>query len=148
MKVQVSCPNYVCVLVFSLSVDLSELEGDLIGWVFAQWFRNPFHSITVAFIHKPTVPFVLVPVHGGFSVFSACSKTCGGGTRIRTCTNPEPKHGGRGCVGESQETCNKQACHGHEIIWPSTRSFFLSIYQYHYVVDFVQIVVDSFEYSS
>ena len=57
------------------------------------------------------VSFVLVPVHGGFTVFSACSKTCGGGTRIRTCTNPEPKNGGRGCVGASQETCNTQACH-------------------------------------
>ena len=63
-------------------------------------------------IHELTVAFVLVPVHGGFSPFSACSKTCGGGTRIRTCTNPEPKNGGRGCVGASQETCNTQACHG------------------------------------
>ena len=59
-----------------------------------------------------TVSLLLVPVHGGFSVFSGCSKTCGGGTRIRTCTNPEPKHGGKGCVGVSQETCHTQACHG------------------------------------
>ena len=64
------------------------------------------------FTHKLTVSFVLVPVHGGFSPFSGCSKTCGGGTRIRTCTNPEPKNGGRDCVGASQETCNTQACHG------------------------------------
>ena len=61
---------------------------------------------------KLTVLFVLVPVHGGFSAFSACSKTCGGGTRIRTCSNPEPRNGGRGCVGSSQETCNTQACQG------------------------------------
>ena len=51
-------------------------------------------------------------MHGGFSAFSICSKTCGGGTRIRTCTNPEPRNGGRGCVGHTQETCNTQACHG------------------------------------
>ena len=51
-------------------------------------------------------------MHGGFSVFSGCSKTCGGGTRIRTCTNPEPRNGGRGCVGASQETCNAQSCEG------------------------------------
>ena len=51
-------------------------------------------------------------MHGGFSVFSACSKTCGGGTRIRTCTNPEPRNGGRGCVGKSLETCNTKACSG------------------------------------
>ena len=66
-----------------------------------------------SFIHEfQTFSFVIVPVHGGFSVFSACSETCGGGTRIRTCTNPEPRNGGRGCVGESQETCNTQACAG------------------------------------
>ena len=59
-----------------------------------------------------TRAFVLVPVNGGFSAFSACSKTCGGGTRIRTCTNPEPRNGGKGCVGESQETCNTKACEG------------------------------------
>ena len=51
-------------------------------------------------------------MHGGFSPFSACSKTCGGGTRIRTCTNPEPRNGGKGCVGKSQETCNTKACEG------------------------------------
>ena len=62
-----------------------------------------------------TVSFVLVPVNGGFSVFSACSKTCGGGNRIRTCTNPEPRNGGTGCVGESLETCNTQACKGKKL---------------------------------
>ena len=67
----------------------------------------------MAFTHA--VSFMLVPVHGGFSTFSACSKTCGGGTRIRTCTNPEPKHGGRRCAGESQETCNTKACEGTKV---------------------------------
>ena len=65
-----------------------------------------------AFAHDITASFMLVSVNGGFSVFSACSKTCGGGTRIRTCTNPEPKNGGRDCVGVSQETCNTKACAG------------------------------------
>ena len=68
------------------------------------------HSIVTAFTHGLTFSFALVPVHGGFSPFSACSKTCGGGTRIRTCTNPEPRNGGRDCVGQSQETCNTKAC--------------------------------------
>ena len=54
----------------------------------------------------------LPPVHGGFSAFGACSKTCGGGIRTRTCTNPAPKHGGRGCNGHTQEACNTQACQG------------------------------------
>ena len=65
-----------------------------------------------AFTHEFPPSILLVPVHGGFSDFSTCSKTCGGGTRIRTCTNPEPRNGGKGCVGESQETCNAKACEG------------------------------------
>ena len=81
------------------------------GWSFAQLscdysYDDGIHSWTYSFI------CVLVPVHGGFTVFSGCSKTCGGGTRIRTCTNPEPRNGGRGCVGASQETCNTKACAG------------------------------------
>ena len=64
---------------------------------------------------KLTVLFVLAPVHGGFSAFSACSKTCGGGTRIRTCSNPEPRNGGRGCADQSQETCNTKACEGTKL---------------------------------
>ena len=51
-------------------------------------------------------------MHGGFSAFGACSKTCGGGVRKRTCTNPTPQYGGRGCVGYLEETCNTQACEG------------------------------------
>ena len=65
-----------------------------------------------SFTHKLTFSLLSVPVHGGFSPFSGCSKTCGGGTRIRTCTNPEPRNGGKGCVGRSQEPCNAQACNG------------------------------------
>ena len=73
------------------------------------------HLIMRAVTHEPAFSFALVPVDGGFSAFSPCSKTCGGGTRIRTCTNPEPRNGGKGCVGKSQETCNTQACHGTKI---------------------------------
>ena len=71
------------------------------------------HSIITAFTYELiTISFVLAPVHGGFSAFSACSKTCGGGTQIRTCTNPEPRNGGRACEGKSQDTCNTKACEG------------------------------------
>ena len=57
---------------------------------------------------------MLVAVHGGFSAFGHCSKTCGGGIRTRTCTNPEPRNGGRGCEGKTEEACNTQAC---ESMW-------------------------------
>ena len=78
---------------------------------------NHLHSIVRALTHSlmnlPTDSCImLVRVHGHFSAFGACSKTCGGGTRTRTCTNPAPRNGGMGCSGHSRQTCNTQACDG------------------------------------
>lgn len=48
--------------------------------------------------------------------WSDCTATCGGGskTRIRTCTNPPPQHGGNNCVelGPDTETvkCSQDPC--------------------------------------
>lgn len=57
------------------------------------------------------------PVDGGFdqwSKFSPCTKKCGGGShvRVRMCTKPAPAHGGKNCVGETQqvEECNTDPC--------------------------------------
>ncbi|XP_076472602.1 hemicentin-1-like [Babylonia areolata] len=57
------------------------------------------------------------PVHGGFNnwgAWSACSKTCGAGVRVRTrqCNNPVPKYGGDVCSGDyfQTEMCNNMAC--------------------------------------
>lgn len=57
------------------------------------------------------------PVDGGWTFWfpwSVCSKMCGGGTQFRTraCKNPEPRAGGKHCVGLSQESqdCNKDPC--------------------------------------
>ena len=50
------------------------------------------------------------PVDGGWSDWSPCSKSCGGGTQTRTCTNPAPYCGGNGCSGESTRACNTQPC--------------------------------------
>lgn len=50
------------------------------------------------------------PINGGWSAWSACSATCGGGTQTRTCTNPAPANGGATCSGYSSQTCNIQAC--------------------------------------
>ena len=59
------------------------------------------------------------PVDGNYtewSVFSNCSKTCGSGIkrRSRTCSNPEPRHGGRNCsnlgLGIEVQECNTQLC--------------------------------------
>ena len=50
------------------------------------------------------------PVNGGWSDWSTCSVSCGGGTQTRTCTNPAPANGGSPCSGASSKDCNTQAC--------------------------------------
>lgn len=57
------------------------------------------------------------PVQGGWSswsVLTPCSVTCGNGTEIlsRTCTNPEPRHGGEFCQGDTQkrQVCTQKPC--------------------------------------
>ena len=49
-------------------------------------------------------------VDGGWSEWSKCDKTCGGGSKTRSCTNPVPVNDGRNCFGNSTEDCinNKQ----------------------------------------
>jgi hypothetical protein len=48
--------------------------------------------------------------NGGWTDWGTCSKTCGGGTQARTCTNPAPSGGGAPCAGSGSQTCNTQAC--------------------------------------
>ena len=126
MKVQNFIPRLCfCVCFFLISFSPGSnivcFQGVLSGlvkmlsWLFAHLFGYLCRSIVTACTHDElTIPYTVVPVHGGFSAFSGCSKTCGGGTRIRTCTNPEPRNGGKGCVGVSQETCHTQACNGRK----------------------------------
>lgn len=64
-----------------------------------------------------TLHETVIPIHGRYSqwgYWGLCSRTCGGGTqkRIRSCTNPPPKNGGRECSGLASESrsCNTQRC--------------------------------------
>ncbi|XP_073244555.1 SCO-spondin-like isoform X1 [Porites lutea] len=59
----------------------------------------------------------ICPVNGRWSLWatwSACSKTCGTGTktRKRSCTNPPPQNGGKGCKGIDKQTksCLLKTC--------------------------------------
>ena len=48
---------------------------------------------------------------GGWSAWSSCSASCGGGTQTRTCNNPTPDNGGENCSGASSQPCNTGTCH-------------------------------------
>ena len=53
---------------------------------------------------------LVMKVNGGYSAYSACSVSCGGGIQRRTCSNPYPRHGGATCIGAATKACNTEAC--------------------------------------
>jgi len=68
------------------------------------WFCNGVYGGTNATCSAPKI------VNGGWSGWSSCSVSCGGGTQSRTCTNPAPANGGAACSGASSQSCNTQVC--------------------------------------
>lgn len=52
----------------------------------------------------------LVPVNGGWSEWTTCSVSCGGGVQNRSCTSPAPANGGAPCSGGDSQACNTQSC--------------------------------------
>ena len=74
-----------------------------------------------------------------WSSWTQCSKTCGGGIKVRerSCTNPPPKGNGQSCVGEVEETgaCSENPCPKRKFLWsfiandlkfPEVERFFLN----------------------
>ncbi|KPP70278.1 A disintegrin and metalloproteinase with thrombospondin motifs 8-like [Scleropages formosus] len=79
--------------------------------------RTCLHSTCMA-AHKVSQPQAAVDGSwGAWGHWGPCSRTCGGGVEFshRECTNPEPQHGGRYCVGQrvKYQSCNTQACSGN-----------------------------------
>ena len=77
-----------------------------------------------------TLCILSFPVDGGFtnwSPFSQCTKTCGGGSQVRSrnCSNPKPQFGGKTCdhLGADDESrkCNTFFCPGAYILRKSLR---------------------------
>ena len=77
------------------------------------WFVMCYFGITWSYL-------LFSIVSGGWtswSVWSGCSVSCGQGqiTRLRSCTNPSPVHGGQNCVGDAsqQSNCRLVDCPGN-----------------------------------
>ena len=60
-------------------------------------------------------------VDGAWSEWTKCTKSCGGGKKKRTCTNPAPAHGGAECLKEygpgDEEVCNTEKCPGKKLLF-------------------------------
>ena len=86
---------------FTIYCDATDVSGETIT-----------HSEPISCAGPPPPPPPPPPVDGGWSDWSQCSVSCGGGTQTRTCTNPSPANGGADCVGPSSQACNTQSCGG------------------------------------
>lgn len=52
---------------------------------------------------------------GGWSRFGVCSRACSVGTQSRTCSNPAPANGGKGCEGNLTRPCSVLPCAGKDV---------------------------------
>ena len=87
------------------------------------WTFDGNFSSYLVFTTEPNVPLISSPqivVHGDWSEYgdwTECSGECGIGSQIRsrTCTDPEPEHGGNDCPGEGNEerSCYEIHCPGN-----------------------------------
>ena len=85
-------------------------------------------------------------VDGGLSQWtswSPCSKSCGGGTSVRTrqCNSPPPSPGGNPCTGKTFESkdCNIHVCPG-EIFMVARKTFFVCFTAFDLIVHYCHSV--------
>ena len=72
----------------------------------------------------------IILVDGGVSTwskFTTCSTSCGLGKeeRTRSCTNPQPQHGGKDCEEDLKESrdCNLKPCPGILLLYKISNGF-------------------------
>ena len=93
-----------------------------------------YNSVISEDSFQNVVSFTVKPINGNYgpwSVWTLCSKSCGGGvrSRVRNCTNPAPAFGGNDCsaLGEPQESepCNtRNICPGQYFAFYQSIVFF------------------------
>ena len=66
---------------------------------------------------------------GGWSRFGSCSKTCGGGTQSRMCSEPAPANGGKDCVGDATKECNTRVCPGVSLLVLASSDVYRIVHQ-------------------
>ncbi|XP_041047780.1 A disintegrin and metalloproteinase with thrombospondin motifs 9-like isoform X1 [Carcharodon carcharias] len=70
------------------------------------------HGICI--VKDPAETSVVDGTWGPWSPFGSCSRTCGGGIKnaVRECNKPEPRNGGKYCVGRRMKfrSCNTEHC--------------------------------------
>lgn len=84
------------------------------GYIRQAFYVDAWGDTAMYFEVKNTPPPPPAPVDGGWSEFGPWSDCVGGYQKHdRTCTNPAPANGGKGCVGAAEEiqACDT-SCHG------------------------------------
>ena len=53
--------------------------------------------------------YFFIDVNGGWTEWGKCNQYCGGGTQMRTCSNPPRSGSGDDCKGDAIQPCGEDA---------------------------------------
>jgi len=86
------------------------LYGFMVRAVDAVGNKSVWTDVSQTIVDSCQITFSNPPINGGWSNWSTCSATCGGGIQTRTCDNPSPAYGGAYCEGDTSQSCNTEVC--------------------------------------